>query len=279
MCTNHTPASLVQTLQLYRRYTAASPLPQKVKLPMLTHKSLFLLLLLALVLSGCIAAPEAAPVPASDAPDAAPSTLETLAFEGNGNTFLAAIEDAAGAADLHQFVEITDGAGNVWQGELLGAGEEGQLFLQAAQQGGADAVRIDGPVDLDLSAVTALLPDAAGESLTSTHPEIRFVRARQSGDAWNFDVTLAYPDTGWEDYADGWHVALPEGDILGTRVLLHPHVNEQPFTRSLSGVQIPADVAEVIIRSHDLISGYSPDVVRVPLSESMVTEQVEVVRE
>ncbi len=246
---------------------------------MLTHKPTLLLLLLALSLSGCIAAPEAAPAPATDAPDAEPYTLAALTFEGNGNTFLAAIEDAAEGADLQQFVEITDAVGNVWQGELLGAGEEAQLFLQAVQRGGANAVRIDGPADLDLSAATTLLPDVSAEPLTSTHPAIRFVRARQSGDAWSFDVTLAYPDTGWEDYADGWHVATPGGDILGTRVLLHPHVNEQPFTRSLSGVQIPPDVAEVVIRSHDLISGYSPDVVRVPLSESTVTEQVEVVRE
>ncbi|MEZ4582876.1 MAG: hypothetical protein R3A10_14775 [Caldilineaceae bacterium] len=42
-------------------------------------------------------------------------------------------------------------------------------------------------------------------------------------------MTLAYPDTGWDDYADGWHVATPAGEILGTR--LHPHVNEQPFTQ------------------------------------------------
>ncbi len=30
---------------------------------------------------------------------------------------------------------------------------------------------------------------------------------------------------------------------------MHPHVNEQPFTRSLSYVQIPDEVTEMIIRA------------------------------
>ncbi|MEN8262554.1 MAG: hypothetical protein ABFR82_03755 [Nitrospirota bacterium] len=48
----------------------------------------------------------------------------------------------------------------------------------------------------------------------------------------------------------------PEGNVLGTRTLYHPHVNEQPFTRSLSGVKIPADVTTVTIRAHDSIHKY-----------------------
>jgi hypothetical protein len=35
-----------------------------------------------------------------------------------------------------------------------------------------------------------------------------------------------------------------------------PHENEQPFTRSLTGVAIPEDVAEVTIRAHDNVDGY-----------------------
>ena len=44
-----------------------------------------------------------------------------------------------------------------------------------------------------------------------------------------------HPDTGWDDYADGWRVLDMDGNELGMRVLHHPHVDEQPFTRSLSG--------------------------------------------
>jgi hypothetical protein len=37
---------------------------------------------------------------------------------------------------------------------------------------------------------------------------------------------------------------------------LHPHENEQPFTRSLTGVAIPDGVTEVTIRAHDSVDGY-----------------------
>lgn len=46
-------------------------------------------------------------------------------------------------------------------------------------------------------------------------------------------VTLLHGDTGWDHYADGWQVFDHTGAPLGTRVLHHPHVAEQPFTRAL----------------------------------------------
>jgi hypothetical protein len=39
-------------------------------------------------------------------------------------------------------------------------------------------------------------------------------------------------------------------------LLLHPHENEQPFTRSQSGVEIPDGVNQVRVRAHDLVDGY-----------------------
>ena len=73
----------------------------------------------------------------------------------------------------------------------------------------------------------------------------------EAGDRWRFDVTLRHDDSGWAHYADRWEVVTLEGEVLGTRVLLHPHVNEQPFTRSLGGVAIPAGTSRVRIRGHD----------------------------
>ena len=60
-------------------------------------------------------------------------------------------------------------------------------------------------------------------------PEIVAARA----DGQTIHVTLAHPDSGWDHYADGWEVVSDDGASLGLRVLAHPHVNEQPFTRSL----------------------------------------------
>lgn len=81
-------------------------------------------------------------------------------------------------------------------------------------------------------------------------------KARKSGDGWHFDVTVAHADSGWDHYADAWDVVGPDGAVYGTRELLHPHVDEQPFTRSLSGVAIPEGVSEVTIRARDSEHGY-----------------------
>lgn len=82
------------------------------------------------------------------------------------------------------------------------------------------------------------------------------VNATQSSNGWRFDVTLAHADTGWEDYADGWRVELADGTIIGDRPLGHPHVEEQPFTRSTSGVAIPDGTVEVFIRTRTNVDGW-----------------------
>ena len=86
--------------------------------------------------------------------------------------------------------------------------------------------------------------------------------ARESDGTWRFRVTVRHADEGWDHYADRWQVETPEGRVLGTRVLLHPHETEQPFTRALGGVVIPDDVREVIIRAHDSVHGDGGEVFR-----------------
>lgn len=97
-------------------------------------------------------------------------------------------------------------------------------------------------------------------------PQIEQVLARQSGDTWRFDVTIRHPDTGWDDYADGWRVLDMDGNELGLRVLHHPHVDEQPFTRSLSGVAIPEGTTQVQIQARDSVGGWSEDTTVVDLN-------------
>ena len=90
-------------------------------------------------------------------------------------------------------------------------------------------------------------------------PEIVDAQAILQGEAWRFDVTVDHADTGWDHYADGWGVYLPDGTELGYRVLAHPHVNEMPFTRSLSEVVIPKDAHLVLLRPRDSIHGEGAD--------------------
>ena len=82
-----------------------------------------------------------------------------------------------------------------------------------------------------------------------------------------FDVTVRHADEGWEHYANRWEVLSPAGELLATRVLAHPHVNEQPFTRSLTNVSIPGELAEVVVRAHDLVHGYGGKEQVVPVPE------------
>ena len=80
---------------------------------------------------------------------------------------------------------------------------------------------------------------------------------------YQFYVTVQHKDEGWKHYADKWDVVAPDGTVLGTRVLYHPHVNEQPFTRSLGGVKIPSGIEEVTIRAHDSVHKYGGREVKV----------------
>ncbi len=77
-----------------------------------------------------------------------------------------------------------------------------------------------------------------------------------SDDSWRFTVTVQHADEGWDHYADRWEVLDPDGRLLGTRTLLHPHVEEQPFTRSLGGVFIPETVTSVTVRAGDSVHDF-----------------------
>jgi hypothetical protein len=104
---------------------------------------------------------------------------------------------------------------------------------------------------------------------------VEYVRAIQNADGvWTFSVTVRHPDTGWEDYADGWDVVLPDGTVAKpdpkspfTRLLLHPHENEQPFTRSQGGIVLPPGIDRVRLRAHDLVDGWGGNEIMVHLTE------------
>ncbi len=113
--------------------------------------------------------------------------------------------------------------------------------------------------------LTMALMTAAGIAAADS-PKIDNVSARQAADGtWRFDVTISHPDTGWDHYADGWRVLDMEGNELGMRVLHHPHVEEQPFTRSLSGVRIPAGITQVQVQARETPAGWNAQTTTVNL--------------
>ena len=101
---------------------------------------------------------------------------------------------------------------------------------------------------------------------TAGEADVVKVKAQEArAGEWRFSVSLRHADTGWDHYANNWEVLSPDGEIIATRVLGHPHVNEQPFTRSLSGVKIPKDLTHVVIRASDSVHGYGGQMMRVDL--------------
>jgi hypothetical protein len=111
-----------------------------------------------------------------------------------------------------------------------------------------------------LCVLTLLAVPAAAEP-----PRIENVSVHKSGDSWRFDVTVSHPDTGWDHYADAWRVLDMDGNQLAIRQLAHPHVNEQPFTRSLSGVILPVGTTQVQVQARDLPGGWNPETLVVQL--------------
>lgn len=92
---------------------------------------------------------------------------------------------------------------------------------------------------------------------------------RSTGEGlWLVHVTLRHGDTGWEHYGDAWRVVDGDGNVLGERVLHHPHVEEQPFTRSLGNLRIPAGTPVVYIEAHDSVHGWSPQRLPVDLTRA-----------
>lgn len=119
------------------------------------------------------------------------------------------------------------------------------------------------------SSLAGLLAVIVSGSAWADDVQIKAAEFRSSGaGSWQVNVTLKHGDTGWDHYADNWRVVDAEGNVLGDRVLYHPHVDEQPFTRGLGGVQIPAGIDNVYIEAHDKVHGWTPNRLAVDLSKA-----------
>ena len=88
---------------------------------------------------------------------------------------------------------------------------------------------------------------------------------KKTAGIYDIEVTVQHSDEGWSHYADKWEILDETGAVLATRVLHHPHVDEQPFTRGLSGVKIDQGVSAISLRAHDSVHEYGGQSVTVDL--------------
>jgi hypothetical protein len=111
-------------------------------------------------------------------------------------------------------------------------------------------------ISAGLIAVPVAFGFSAGPAIAGG-ADVESVEVRRTGeDTYRFAVTVRHGDEGWDHYANKWVVETMDGKLLDERVLYHPHVEEQPFTRSLSGVKIPPDIETVTVRARDSVHGY-----------------------
>ena len=126
-----------------------------------------------------------------------------------------------------------------------------------ASSGGGDEVTTSSPATTSVVATSA--PGTVGCA------DVVDATIEPGGAGFRVSATVRSADTGWEKYADAWEVRAPDGTVLGTRILAHPHVDEQPFTRSLNDVIIPGNVTTVEIAARDLVEGFCGETLQVPV--------------
>lgn len=88
-------------------------------------------------------------------------------------------------------------------------------------------------------------------------PDVIAVKVTPRGDdRFDFDVTISSTYDTPQRYADAFRILAPDGAVLGERVLLHDHADEQPFTRDLYGLKLPRGLRGVTVQGRDLKHGY-----------------------
>ncbi|MBI2219390.1 MAG: hypothetical protein HYU51_19095 [Candidatus Rokubacteria bacterium] len=116
-------------------------------------------------------------------------------------------------------------------------------------------------------ALAVILGTLAPGPVWAGKADIVFVEVRQEDTGtWAFAVTVRHDDRDPDHWADWWRVRTVTGRELGRRVLLHSHVDEQPFTRD-ERIRIPRDVRTVVVEAHDKLHGLGGAAVTVDLSK------------
>jgi hypothetical protein len=104
--------------------------------------------------------------------------------------------------------------------------------------------------------IAAVAPVHAGNAdIVDAKASCRPAPGGRAASICSFTATVRHADAGWNHYANRWDVIDMSGGVVGSRILRHPHVDEQPFTRSLGRVRIPHATKWVTLRANDSVHG------------------------
>ena len=112
-----------------------------------------------------------------------------------------------------------------------------------------------------------LLLGMSSSALAGEADVLNVIMSENMDGTFDLDVTVKHADTGWDHFANWWRVKTEDGKEFGRRVLAHPHVNEQPFTRELYDLKVPEGVSVVIVEAHDMVHEYGGKTVRVDMTQ------------
>lgn len=105
------------------------------------------------------------------------------------------------------------------------------------------------------------------DTMNADHPDVLAAMLEPDGTgSWSLDVTLSSQYDSPERYADGWRVLDADGTVLGEHTLTHDHADEQPFTRTQSGLEIPDGVDVITVQGKDTENGYGGQTLEVEVS-------------
>lgn len=88
------------------------------------------------------------------------------------------------------------------------------------------------------------------------YPDVIAAELEADDGTYRLAVTISSPYDSAERYASGWRVIDPAGETLAEHRLAHDHADEQPFTRTQTGLEIPGNIEQVTIEGRDLTNGY-----------------------
>ena len=113
------------------------------------------------------------------------------------------------------------------------------------------------------------LAEVEKASVDLNYAQVTYVEAIQNKDSsWCISTTVRHNDEGWDHYANAWAVLDEDENEIAWRTLLHPHDDEQPFTRAQCEINIPEEVTKLIIQAKCTVHGFGGQAVVVDLSEA-----------
>ncbi len=109
----------------------------------------------------------------------------------------------------------------------------------------------------DTTAPSSSAGAAVGDQAGQRFPDVTSASFESVDDGTtDFAVTVSSPYDTPERYADAIRVRNEDGTVYGETELTHDHADEQPFTRTVSGVQLATGVGSVVVEARDSVNGW-----------------------